>query len=70
MWRNGSILAPWHTGEGDGRRGVDCRRRRLGLEEEESWRGMGGPAWAERPNGVGRFQGKGVRATTRMRAKI
>jgi hypothetical protein len=40
------------------------------LEEGERGRGMGGPAWAERPSGAGWFQGKGARATRRMHAKM
>jgi hypothetical protein len=67
---NGSNLVSMAHGEGDGRHGADRRWRWLRLKEEERGRGAGGPAWAERLSGVGRFQGKGAWATRRMRAKI
>jgi hypothetical protein len=40
------------------------------LEKEESGRGTGGPAWAEWLRGAGRLQGRGARATRRMRAEM
>jgi hypothetical protein len=42
----------------------------FGLKEGEMGRGAAGPAWAERLSGADRFQGKGARATRRMRAKM